>query len=185
MPPKRIHGDGGDLPAHVPEPIPGATPVAKGITPEQYARPNTEHAHQVALMIALTELRKQRPADAECIRWICAIPNGGERDVAVAGRLKAEGVKAGVHDILLPFPRGRYHCAWIEMKKPSVKTKKNRGMSDAQIEFGMFIHKQGMKTYLAHSWDEALAHVTEYLDMGSFNQYEQSITITAKGEPHV
>ena len=38
-----------------------------------------------------------------------AIPNGGDRHPAVAGKLRDEGVKAGVPDIFLPVPRGKYH----------------------------------------------------------------------------
>jgi hypothetical protein len=45
-----------------------------------------------------------------------AIPNGGHRSKATAGRLKAEGVRAGVLDIMLPVPVGQAHGLWIEMK---------------------------------------------------------------------
>lgn len=44
-------------------------------------------------------------------RWIMAIPNGGLRGRAQAGRLKAEGVSPGVPDLYVPSLR-----LWIEMK---------------------------------------------------------------------
>jgi len=57
----------------------------------------------------------------ELVRWfrqtykgvrIFAIPNGGVRSRAAAGRLKAEGVSAGVPDLFVPA-----WGLWIEMKR--------------------------------------------------------------------
>ncbi len=39
-----------------------------------------------------------------CLKWLYHIPNGGLRNRVVAGKLKAEGVKAGVSDYFLPWP---------------------------------------------------------------------------------
>lgn len=44
--------------------------------------------------------------------WIFAIPNGDARSRSAAGRLKAEGVSAGVPDLYIPAWR-----LWIEMKR--------------------------------------------------------------------
>ena len=43
---------------------------------------------------------------------IIAIPNGGQRNIATAARLKAEGVMRGVPDLYVPE-----WMLWIEMKK--------------------------------------------------------------------
>ena len=57
----------------------------------------------------------------ELVRWfrqtwpgvrIFAIPNGGQRSIAAAGRLKAEGVSSGVPDLFIPA-----WGLWIEMKR--------------------------------------------------------------------
>ena len=45
------------------------------------------------------------------------VPNGGSRHKAEAGRLRAEGVKAGVPDLCLPVARGQYHGLYIELKR--------------------------------------------------------------------
>jgi hypothetical protein len=50
------------------------------------------------------------------LKWIYAIPNGGHRHPAVAGQLKAQGVKKGISDICIPIPKDKYHGAYIEMK---------------------------------------------------------------------
>ncbi|MDN5873793.1 MAG: VRR-NUC domain-containing protein, partial [Sinobacteraceae bacterium] len=45
------------------------------------------------------------------------IPNGGSRRNAFEGwRLKRQGTKPGVSDLLLPVPRGRFHGLWVEFK---------------------------------------------------------------------
>ncbi len=64
-----------------------------------------------------TEHEEQR----ELVRWfrqtfkgvrIFAIPNGGARSIATAGRLKAEGVSSGVPDLFIPAWQ-----LWVEMKR--------------------------------------------------------------------
>jgi hypothetical protein len=42
-------------------------------------------------------------------RWLYAVPNGGFRHKAVAGKMKAQGVRAGVLDFNLDVARGGYH----------------------------------------------------------------------------
>lgn len=45
-----------------------------------------------------------------------AIPNGGHRHIAVASKLKAEGVRKGVLDACVPTPSGGAHGLYIEFK---------------------------------------------------------------------
>lgn len=72
----------------------------------------TEHELQV-LIIAECAIRANQDS-----RWglIFAIPNGGHRDIRVATRLKAEGVRAGVPDLFLPVPARGLHGLWLEIK---------------------------------------------------------------------
>ena len=71
----------------------------------------SEHHEQCALF---TWLRLQWP---ELDRVSFAIPNGGHRHKAVAGKLKAEGVKAGVPDVFIAHPTKTGHAGlFIEMK---------------------------------------------------------------------
>ncbi len=43
-------------------------------------------------------------------------PNGGLRNKAVGSKLKKQGVKAGVSDLIIQTPSGPYHGACIELK---------------------------------------------------------------------
>jgi hypothetical protein len=56
-----------------------------------------------------------------------AVPNGGYRNIYVARKLKAEGVKAGVADLCLPAARRGYHGLYLEMKsEEGVATKEQK-----------------------------------------------------------
>lgn len=72
----------------------------------------SEHTEQVALVEAIAWHANQRPA----LRLLYAIPNGGQRHKATAGKLRAEGVKAGVPDLCLPVARGGYIGCYLEGK---------------------------------------------------------------------
>ncbi len=85
------------------------------------------------------------------------VPNGGARCAATAGRLKAEGVKAGVPDLCLPVPRGVYHGLYIEMKvKPNKPTQEQKKWLEA-------LRLQGHMTAVCYGWKEAVAVLEEYL----------------------
>ena len=73
-----------------------------------------------------TESRLQ----AACVAWfrmkyrnlspmLFAVPNGGYRSAAEARMMKAEGVTAGVSDLILLLSRGGYTALCIEMKTTS------------------------------------------------------------------
>lgn len=51
-----------------------------------------------------------------------AVPNGGLRNKLEAVNLKRQGVVAGVPDLCLAVPKGKYHGLYIEMKVHPNKT---------------------------------------------------------------
>lgn len=122
--------------------------------PEDYAKAGTEHAHQVALFMWASQNRDKYPE----LEWMYAIPNGGERNVAVAGRLKAEGVKSGVSDVCVPVARKRCHGLYIEMKKPGGKESAN------QKEFGAFLQAQGYAYFCCDHWELARDTIILYMN---------------------
>lgn len=69
-----------------------------------------EGQEQAALM---TELQLRFPL---AFKLIYHVPNGGHRVKLVAAKLKGQGVKAGVPDLVLPMARGGYFGLYIEFK---------------------------------------------------------------------
>lgn len=88
------------------------TPPAVDARNGKKSRREGEHNEQVLLFQLLNAHSVEYPDLAKAF----AIPNGGQRHVLVAAKLKAEGVKAGSPDICLPVPRGGFHGFWGEMK---------------------------------------------------------------------
>lgn len=113
-----------------------------------------------------------------CVRWfnlqwpeyrglLFAVPNGGARSKATAGKLKAEGVVPGVADLILLVPKRSsdnplilaptYCGICIEMK-----TQKGR-QSPEQIRWMERVAANGYKYAVCHSLEDFMAVVNEYL----------------------
>ena len=88
------------------------------------------------------------------------IPNGGKRDISTAVRLKKEGVKAGVPDISLPAPRGKYHGLYIELKVDKNKP------TEEQERWLKELNRQGYVAMACWGWEEAKEVILEYLKLG-------------------
>jgi len=91
-----------------------------------------------------------------------AIPNGGDRNVLVGKKLKAEGVRRGVPDIFIAFPVGPYHGLFIEMKrrKGGVLSKEQKGWIERLTE-------QGYRVEVCRGFDEAVAVVSSIFPVTS------------------
>jgi len=79
-----------------------------------------EHAEQVALvqwayMTKLPTASDVKPG-AVIGHYLFAVPNGGKRSKSEAARFKAEGVKSGVSDLILPLRRHQCAGLFLEMK---------------------------------------------------------------------
>lgn len=156
------------------------------MTPDELAKSGSEHAHQRALF-AWVNIAKQYGSaaafDAACyskggkehadtkygfslelvkLKKYYAIPNGGERNKAVAAKLKAEGVLAGTPDTHLPVACGNYHSLYIEMKKFG------GCLSPAQqLRFPELV-EEGNAVYVCYTWKEAVECLRHYLGLGSY-----------------
>lgn len=104
----------------------------------------------------------------QCVKWfrlqypklsrlLFAVPNGGARNAATGRILKAEGVVAGVADLLLFVPHRGYHALCIEMK-----TAKGR-QQDTQKAWQHDVETQGYKYIICRSFDEFKTQVETYL----------------------
>lgn len=125
------------------------------ITPELIAKPGTEHAHQCALFCWLSRYHATNPET----KLIFAIPNGGERNMIVAAKMKAEGVKRGVSDIFIPLGKHGYHGFFLELKKIGGKESKE------QQEFGAEITKHGYLYACIQGWESAASAISWYLSL--------------------
>lgn len=114
-----------------------------------------EHTEQVSLMQWWALACKQFGIPEQLL---FSIPNGGERNVIVASKLKAEGVRAGVPDLFLAWDNDEFAGLFIEMKK----TKGGR-VSSAQKEFMDLLFSAGYLAVVCHGWVEAKQIIEQYL----------------------
>jgi hypothetical protein len=114
----------------------------------------TEHDEQTAVFKWRDLNLKKYP---ELIS-LAAIPNGGHRHKAVAGKLKAEGVSAGFPDIILTCPRHGYHGLFIEMK-----VRKGGRVSPEQKEWLDRLRREGYQALVCHGFEEARDALRKYL----------------------
>lgn len=70
----------------------------------------------------------ERDEQVAFVQWLdmsgymfSAIPNGGHRHIGQAVKLKAEGVRPGLPDILVIV---KNRLVWVEMKRPNLRPKK-------------------------------------------------------------
>lgn len=89
-----------------------------------------------------------------------AIPNGGDRDVRVAIKLKAEGVKSGVPDMMLPVVSGGFHGLYIELKVEGNKPTENQEWWHRQLA------AQGYAVFVCYSYPEARTVTERYMRGG-------------------
>ena len=113
----------------------------------------SEHHDQVAVCQWAAMSQGRHPE----LALLLAIPNGGARHIAVAAKLKAEGVRAGVPDLFLPCPRRGFNGLWIELK-----TKTGR-LSDSQKWWISELCKQGYFAVMCRGTEEAIEAIREYL----------------------
>ena len=113
----------------------------------------SEHEEQ-ALLIARVDLLAEEVSD---LRWLFAIPNGGKRARKTAADLKAEGVRPGVPDLMLPVACGGYYGLYIEMKAVGGRT------SDEQKAWVEGLRQNGYRVEVCVGADAAWRVLCEYL----------------------
>lgn len=115
----------------------------------------SEHNEQKALI----KWCKMHPV----AKRIFAIPNGGARHIAVAAKLKAEGVRRHVPDLFLPVSRGRFHGLFIEMKAKGGRVAKGQSEELEQLS------ADGYMAVVCWGWDSARETIENYLNYGDDN----------------
>lgn len=137
--------------------------------------PITEHEHQVNVIQWCELMVGKYPM----LRWIYAVPNGARTARSTANRLKAEGMKAGVPDLCLPYPTrntfrlkdedgetaleySSIQCCglYIEMKSKDTKGR----VSKDQQEWLDYLSSVGYRVVTAWTSEEAIKAIEEYLN---------------------
>lgn len=104
-----------------------------------------------------------------CVRWfriqypkladiLFAVPNGGSRNKAEAGRMKMEGITAGVADLILLKPNRFYGALCIEMKTPKGR------QSETQKRWQEIVESTGNKYVVCRSIEDFISAVRSYMD---------------------
>lgn len=119
-----------------------------------------------------TERRKKNTSpehdlQVRCVWWfrsqykkamIFAIPNGGQRNVIVAKRMKDEGVTRGIPDLCIPYPSKGFHGLYIEMKAG-----KRGKVSPEQAQVMNTLNALGYYCAVCRDFDEFKTEVDRYM----------------------
>lgn len=114
----------------------------------------SEHVEQVRLFQWAHYARSTHPE----LRLLFAIPNGGARHKAVAGKLRAAGVRRGVPDLALPVARGLWHGLFIELKRQHGGV-----LSVEQREWLAHLTAAGYRATCCRGWEAARDEIENYL----------------------
>jgi hypothetical protein len=115
----------------------------------------SEHDEQKTFFDVLRLNESRHPV----LRWIYAVPNGGQRNPGVAGKLRAEGVKAGIFDVHIPIPQPGWSGAWIEFKFGKNK------LTPTQEKFLEHLMAFRYQYAVVRSCDEGIDFVERYLQI--------------------
>lgn len=113
-----------------------------------------EGLEQAALM---KELELRLPAVAVLIYHV---PNGGHRHKLVAIKLKEQGVKAGVPDLVLPMARGGYFGLYLEFKATAPN---DAAVSASQHAWIRRLNDQGYLAIVCRGHFDAMEQIRAYL----------------------
>lgn len=106
------------------------------------------------------------------LKWLHHCPNGGSRNRNEAVKFKQMGVRAGVSDLCLPYPKGVYCGLYIEMKYGD-----NR-LQDTQKEFLADMAEAGHFVVTCYSAEEAIRIIEEYLYLADKKHMERELRMS-------
>jgi hypothetical protein len=112
-----------------------------------------EHQHQAAVC----RWARLNHAALPALQLLYAVPNGARRSRGERGWALAEGLRAGVPDLVLPVPAGPWHGLYIEMKSGT-------GVPSIEQEWWLGeLARLGHRTAICRSFAEARACLLSYL----------------------
>lgn len=96
------------------------------------------------------------------LRNLYAVPNGGTRNKIEAANLKRQGVRAGVPDLCLAWPKGKYCGLYLEMKVHPNRT------TDEQESWLKSLSSAGYAVKVCYGAKAAKATLEAYLKLGDY-----------------
>ena len=128
--------------------------------------------------------QEEHKLQCACVKWFAyqhpelqgllfAVPNGGARSKATAGKLKAEGVVAGVADLILLVPQ---HIETLSTPRNGVWYHDTHGLciemktekgyqSPEQKEWGEKVRRHGFRYVVCRSLEDFIAVVEDHLSL--------------------
>lgn len=128
--------------------------TAKEKRPRIVLRGPDEHQIQAALFDWAKIACRHYPE----VRLLYAVPNAGKRSYRAAAYYKAEGLRSGVPDVVLPVPCGGYGALYIEHK-----AEKGR-VSDDQRWWLRELAEAGNLVVVSRSFEESRRAIVGYLE---------------------
>lgn len=128
-----------------------------------------KHSESNEQIAAMDWLRVQHP---KIVPYTMHIGNERKSSYYAGYIMKRMGVLPGASDLLIAYPVGPYHGAFIEIKSKVGKP------SDLQLAFLNRMQRVGYYTALAYGADEVINAITEYLNSG-----QNGTSSSSKGLP--
>jgi len=126
----------------------------------------TETDQQKAVIAWANDAAKYQPKKYWMLDFLFAVPNEGKHKIQYRMHQKAMGLKAGVPDLVLPYPKKKiinispeYHALFIEMKSRDTKG----SVSKHQKKWIAYLSEQGYKVEVCWSADEAIKAIETYI----------------------
>lgn len=113
----------------------------------------TEHEAQCVVIQWAAWNQQARPE----LKNLFAIPNGGHRHIATAVKLRNEGVRPGVPDLFLAWPKGNFSGLFIELKV------KGGRLSSLQKDWIKRLSTAGYRAEVCFGPDEVIDIISGYL----------------------
>jgi hypothetical protein len=109
------------------------------------------------MQVQVIDWAREHATQYPALAWLYAVANGARLTRAVAKRMKAEGMRPGVPDLMLPERRGAYVGLAIEMKSPRHYPTREQRLWLTHLQ------KAGWLTDVCYSFEEARDLLLAYL----------------------
>ena len=115
----------------------------------------TEHQEQCALVEWVDIQARTKPE----IGLLFAVPNCARTSMGTARKLKREGLRKGVPDLMLPVAKRGMNGLFIEMKR-----QKGGRLSPEQKWWFVKLIEQGYAVHRCNGWEQARDAILDYLE---------------------